>query len=112
MEVVILPVSRQIASLVADTIEALLREKPDAVLGLATGSSPLPVYDELAVRHERGLLDFSRAHGFLLDDYVGLEPGHPESYRELIRREFAGRVNIAPENIHGPDGSASDIPAA
>ncbi|MBT2522858.1 glucosamine-6-phosphate deaminase [Arthrobacter sp. ISL-28] len=111
MEVVILPGSRQIASLVADTIEALLREKPDAVLGLATGSSPLPVYDELALRHERGL-DFSRAHGFLLDEYVGLESGHPESYREVIRREFAVRVNIAPENIHGPDGAAADLPAA
>lgn len=112
MEVVILPGSRQIASLVADAIEALLREKPDAVLGLATGSSPLPVYDELAARHERGLLDFSRAHGFLLDEYVGLESGHPESYREVIRREFAARVNIAPENIHGPDGAAADLPAA
>lgn len=112
MEVVILPGSRQIASLVSDAIQALLHRKPDAVLGLATGSSPLPVYDELALRHERGVLDFSRAHGFLLDEYVGLEPGHPESYREVIRRDFTGRVNIAPENVHGPDGSAKDLPAA
>ena len=112
MEVVILPGNRQIASLAADAVQALLRRKPDAVLGLATGSSPLPIYDELAARHDRGLLDFSRVQGFLLDEYVGLEAGHPESYREVIRRDFAGRVNIPLDNVHGPDGSAPDIPAA
>jgi glucosamine-6-phosphate deaminase len=112
MEVVILPGGRQIASLVADAVESLLRGKPDAVLGLATGSSPLPVYDELARRHEQAGLDFSRACGFTLDEYVGLEPGHPESYREVIRRDFANRVNIDPDNVLGPDGSAPDIAAA
>lgn len=112
MEVVILPGNKQIGSLAADAIEALLRRKPDAVLGLATGSSPLPVYDELARRHEQDGLDFSRAQGFALDEYVGLEPGHPQSYREVIRREFTDRVNIDPENVHSPNGSAADILAA
>jgi glucosamine-6-phosphate deaminase len=84
VEVVILQGSRQIGQLAADAVESLLRRKPDAVLGLATGSSPLPVYDELAARHERDGLDFSAAHAFALDEYVGLEPGHPESYREVI----------------------------
>ena len=111
MEVVILGGSRQVGRLAADAIEELVRRKPDAVLGLATGSSPLPVYDELAARHEQGL-DFSRASGFALDEYVGLPAGHPESYREVVRREFTNRVNIAPENVHGPDGTATDIPAA
>jgi glucosamine-6-phosphate deaminase len=111
MEIVILGGSRQIGNLAADAIEQLIRRKPDAVLGLATGSSPLPVYDELAARHERGL-DFSRASGFALDEYVGLPAGHPESYREVVRREFTNRVNIAPENVHSPDGAAHDIPAA
>ena len=109
MEVVILNGSKQMAKLAADAIEELLRRKPNAVLGLATGSSPLPVYDELAARHERDGLDFSRASGFALDEYVGLPAGHPESYREVIRREFTNRVNIAPENVHGPDGTATDI---
>lgn len=112
MEVVILQGSRQIASLAADAVEALLRGKPNAVLGLATGSSPLPVYDELARRHAEGGLDFSQAHGFALDEYVGLPPGHPASYREVIQREFTSRVNIPSENVHCPDGSARDIPAA
>lgn len=111
MEIVILGGSRQIGKLAADAVEQLVRRKPDAVLGLATGSSPLPVYDELAARHEQGL-DFSKATAFALDEYVGLPAGHPQSYREVIRREFTGRVNIAPENVHGPDGTASDIPAA
>ena len=112
MEVVILNGSKQIGKLAADAIGELLRRKPDAVLGLATGSSPLPVYDELAAQHERDGLDFSRASGFALDEYVGLPAGHPESYREVVRREFTNRVNIKPENVHGPDGSAADIPAA
>ncbi|MCA4132157.1 glucosamine-6-phosphate deaminase [Arthrobacter sp. M4] len=112
MEVVILPGTRQIAGLAADAIEALLRRKPNAVLGLATGSSPLPIYDELVRRHAERGLDFSQAHGFALDEYVGLPPGHPESYREVIRREFTNRINIQPENVHCPDGSAEDIPAA
>lgn len=112
MEVVILPGSKQIGRLAADAIEALIRRKPTAVLGLATGSTPLPVYDELAVRHERDGLDFSRAHGFALDEYVGLPAGHPQSYREVLRREFTNRVNIEPENVHAPDGTAADLPAA
>ena len=111
MEIVILGGSRQIGRLAADAIEQLVRRKPGAVLGLATGSSPLPVYDELAARHEQGL-DFSRASAFALDEYVGLPAGHPESYREVVRREFTNRVNISPENVHGPDGTAADIPAA
>ena len=111
MEVVILGGSRQIGTLAADAIEDLLRRKPQAVLGLATGSSPLPVYEELAARHSRGL-DFGAATAFALDEYVGLPDGHPESYRNVIRREFTDRVNIDPANVHSPDGTAADIPAA
>lgn len=111
MEVVILGGSRQIGTLAADAIEDLLRRKPPAVLGLATGSSPLPVYEELAARHSRGL-DFGAATAFALDEYVGLPDGHPESYRSVIRREFTDRVNIDPANVHSPDGTAEDIPAA
>ena len=112
MEVIILAGSRPIARLAADAIETLLGRKPGAVLGLATGSSPSPVYNELALRHERDGLDFSQARGFALDEYVGLPPGHPESYREVIRREFTERVNIRPANVHGPDGAAEDIPGS
>ena len=109
MEVIILPSSKEIGALAADAIEALVRSKPDAVLGLATGSSPLPIYNELARRHDAEALSFDGVSGFALDEYVGLPAGHFESYREVIRREFTNRVDVAPENVHGPDGSSEDI---
>ncbi|MGO4384841.1 glucosamine-6-phosphate deaminase [Specibacter sp. RAF43] len=112
MEVIILPSSKEIGVLAADAIEELVRRKPGAVLGLATGSSPLPIYDELARRHDEDGLSFTQAHGFALDEYVGLPLGHHESYREVIRREFTNRMDIAAANVHGPDGTAADILAA
>lgn len=110
MEVVIAPADR-LAELAADAVEALLRRRPDAVLGLATGSSPLRVYDELARRHEAGL-SFARARAFLLDEYVGLRADHPERYRNVIERELASRVDLSPGAVQGPDGLAGDLPAA
>src|SRR4051794_29125149 len=112
MEVVILPDARGAAALAADAVEALVRAKPDAVLGLATGSTPLPVYEELARRHRSQGLSFARVRGFGLDEYVGLAPGHPQSYAEVLQREFASRLDIDPSNVQVPDGAAADLPAA
>lgn len=112
MEVIILPSSKEVGALAADSIEALVRNKPNAVLGLATGSSPLPIYDELARRHADEGLSFAGVSGFALDEYVGLPVGHYESYREVIRREFTNRVDVSAENVHGPDGSTDDIAGA
>jgi glucosamine-6-phosphate deaminase len=110
MEVVIAP-SAELARLAADAVEGLLRARPEAVLGLATGSSPLAVYDELARRHKEGL-SFARARAFMLDEYVGLPADHPERYRNVIEKEFASRVDLAPGAVQGPDGLAADLPAA
>ncbi|MCF4119784.1 glucosamine-6-phosphate deaminase [Antribacter sp. KLBMP9083] len=110
MEVVIAPAD-QLARLAADAVEALLRGKPDAVLGLATGSSPLKVYDELVRRHEAGL-SFARARAFMLDEYVGLPAEHPERYRNVIEKEIASRVDFEPGAVEGPDGLADDLVAA
>lgn len=112
MEIVILPSARDAAVLAADTVEALLAHRPTAVLGLATGSSPLPLYAELVDRHARGRMHFARARAFLLDEYLGLPPGHPESYRMVVEREFTGRVDFAAGAVRGPDGGARDVPAA
>jgi glucosamine-6-phosphate deaminase len=112
MEVVILDDASQLASVAADAITALLATTPDAVLGLATGSSPLAVYDELTARHERGEVSFERARAFTLDEYVGLPAGHPERYRTVIDRDFVSRVNFSADAVHGPDGLAQDIPAS
>jgi glucosamine-6-phosphate deaminase len=112
MEVVILPDAREIGALAADAISALLGRKPDAVLGLATGSSPLAIYDELAARCESGLISFTHARGFTLDEYVGLPAEHPERYRNVIDSVFVSRVDFAPGAVLSPDGLAADIPAA
>lgn len=110
MEVVIGP-STALAALAADAVEALVRRRPDAVLGFATGSSPLAVYDELAGRHASGL-SFARARGFLLDEYVGLPAGHPEGYRAVIEREVVARLDLPTDAVLGPDGGAPDLPGA
>ncbi|MFC8731535.1 glucosamine-6-phosphate deaminase [Luteimicrobium sp. NPDC057192] len=111
MEVVIAP-AEELARLAADAVEQLVRAKPDAVLGLATGSSPLKVYDELARRHTEEGLSFGRARAFMLDEYVGLPADHPERYRNVIETEIASRVDFAPGAVQGPDGLADDLPAA
>ncbi len=112
MEVVILPDEDAIAALAAQAVLRLLRTKPDAVLGLATGSSPLGVYRELIRRHRAGEVSMSRARAFLLDEYVGLPAGHPERYRDVIRRELEDHVDFAAGAVQGPDGLARDLPRA
>ncbi|MFV8165685.1 glucosamine-6-phosphate deaminase [Mycobacterium sp. 134] len=112
MEVIILADAAKIGGVAADAVGALLDRKPDAVLGLATGSSPLAIYDELAARCSAGQVSFRQARGFTLDEYVGLPADHPERYRNVIDTVFVSRVDFAPGAVLGPDGLATDIPAA
>ena len=112
MEVIVLPDPAQIGVLAADAVGALLRRKPTAVLGLATGSSPLVIYDELAARCDDGRISFAQARGFTLDEYVGLPEDHPQRYRNVIDEVFVSRVDFAEGAVLGPDGAADDIPAA
>ncbi|NKZ11230.1 glucosamine-6-phosphate deaminase [Mycolicibacterium septicum DSM 44393] len=112
MEVIILADAAKIGGVAADAVGALLDRKPDAVLGLATGSSPLAIYDELAARCSAGQISFRQARGFTLDEYVGLPADHPERYRNVIDTVFVSRVDFAPGAVLGPDGLATDIPAA
>lgn len=112
MEVIITEDPAQIGRIAADAIEALLARRPAAVLGLATGSSPLAIYDELAARYEAGRITFAEARGFTLDEYVGLPADHPERYRNVIDTVFVSRVDFAPGAVGGPDGLAADIPAS
>ncbi len=111
MEVIITPSPGEASRCAARIAAALIRAKPRAVLGLATGSSQLGFYRELAAMHSRGELDLSQITTFNLDEYVGLGPDHPQSYAHFMRENFFSRVNIAPERIHMPDGFAIDIPA-
>lgn len=115
MEVVI-ATGAELARIAADAVERLIRGRAErgshAVIGLATGSSPLAVYDELARRHAEEGLSFAGVRAFMLDEYVGLPADHPERYRNVIEREFASRVDIDPAHVLGPDGLADDIPTA
>ena len=111
MEVVIVPDAATIGELAADAVVSLLGRKPTAVLGLATGSSPLVVYAELVRRHAAGEVSFARSRGFLLDEYVGLPAGHPQRYRSVIRRALEEQVDFPADAIAGPDGLAADLPA-
>lgn len=81
-------------------------------MGVATGSKPVGTYDELGRRVADGRMSLARASAFTLDEYVGLPAGHPESYRSVIHQIFVDAVDIDPGRVHGPDGMASDIPAA
>ena len=107
MEIVILPAPEDGGRLVADIIGAALAA-PAPVIGLATGSSPLLAYAELIRRHRDEGLSFAAATAFLLDEYVGLPAGHPESYRQVIRRELTDHVDIDPARVHAPDGTHPD----
>ena len=111
MEVVIAPAD-QLAVLAAEAIDKLVRATPTAVVGLATGSSPLKVYDELVRRHTEEGLSFAQARAFMLDEYVGIAEDHPERYRNVIEKEIASRVDFAPGAVQGPDGNAEDLVAA
>ena len=106
-EVVIVPDARTAGAIIADQIVALIRADPDTVLGLATGSTPLPVYEALPERLAG--VDVSRVRGFALDEYVGLDPAHPESYRSVIRREVIEPLGLDPARIRVPDGSLDGI---
>ena len=98
--------------LAGGAIAALVSRKPHAALGLATGSSPLAAYRDIAGRHAAGGLSLAGAGAFLLDEYVGLPAGHPQSYRSFVARELEAHVDFAPGAIRGPDVHADDLLAA
>lgn len=101
-EVVIVPDAEAAGELAASRIADVVRRKPDAVLGLATGSTPLTTYAALAAKR----LDLSRVRAFALDEYVGLPEGHPESYRAVIAREAVEPLGLDPAlvRVPGDDG--------
>ena len=111
MEVVILDSAEAGARFVADAVVGLLHRDPRAVLGLATGSSPLLVYAELVARCRRGEVSFAGAQAFLLDEYVGLPVGHRQAYGTVIEAELTGHVDLPPGAVHGLDPGAPDVEA-
>ena len=110
MEIHIVADAEAGASVVADVFARTLRETGDAgaVLGLATGSSPVPAYAELIRRHREEGLSFARSRAFLLDEYVGLPAGHEQSYHRFIRENFTAHIDIDDAAVLSPDGAAAD----
>ncbi|HWF02717.1 MAG TPA: glucosamine-6-phosphate deaminase [Candidatus Angelobacter sp.] len=111
MEIIIQPTPEAASAVAARVIARLLSEKPDAVLGLATGSTPLLLYHELVRLHRKGQINFRKVTTFNLDEYIGLAPGHPESYHSFMWKNLFKHINIAPKNVHIPNGLARDVPA-
>ena len=111
MEVIIQPNKEAAASLVARIVAHDLRANPHLVLGLATGSTMECVYRHLVRMHKTEKLDFSLCSTFNLDEYVGLFPSDPNSYRHYMNHHLFNQVNIDPRNTHLPNGLASDLDA-
>ncbi len=97
--------SLRVANIVANQV----RNNPRTVLGLATGKSPLGLYQELIRLHREDGLDFSEVTTFNLDEYFGIPSDHPQSFHRQIHQVFLDHVNVLPENVHIPDGSVSDF---
>jgi len=111
MEIIIADSADELAGVVADSVASVLTELNAPTLGLATGSSPLPVYEELINRYRRKALSFANATMFLLDEYVGLRSDHPQSNRASIARDFADHVDLSGDALQGLDGTSSDVRA-
>jgi glucosamine-6-phosphate deaminase len=111
MEVVLKRDYEQMSKVAAQIVAEVLNTKPNAVLGMATGSTPLGLYQELVRLHREEQLDLSRVTTFNLDEYVGLRVDHPQSYHYFMHEHFFQHVNIPPQNINIPSGTTSNYPA-
>ena len=111
MEVIIQPNEESAAVLIARIVAHDLRANPHLVLGLATGQTMERVYRHLVRMHKEQRLDFSLCSTFNLDEYVGLIPADPNSYRHYMEQHLFRQVNIDPRNTHLPNGMANDLDA-
>lgn len=108
MNVTICETYEEMSKAAADLFAERIRAKPDIVLGLATGNTPVGLYQELARMHGEERLDFSRVRTFNLDEYLGLGPDHEQSYRHFMDVNLFDSINIDKANTHVPDGLAAD----
>ncbi|MFO7937524.1 MAG: glucosamine-6-phosphate deaminase [Kiritimatiellia bacterium] len=107
MDVKIFTTESEAAAAAGEFINSYVSSKPEAVLGLATGSTPLSLYNEMIKGCKAGV-DYSKVTTFNLDEYLGLPGDHKQSYRNFMNRNLFTKININPENTHVPDGMADD----
>lgn len=108
MRVVIKATTQDAVQFCADQFSQQLNQKPDSVLGLATGGTPVNLYKELINRQQAGQVSFASAKSFNLDEYLGLSGEHPQSYRYFMQHQLFDHIDIKRENTHVPDGLADD----
>lgn len=108
MEVMIYPSYEDMSKAAALEVARVVNEKPNAVLGLATGSTPLGLYKELVRLHREEGLDFGQVRSFNLDEYVGLKASDEQSYRFFMYENLIKHININPENVYIPSGTTSN----
>ncbi|MDO3382954.1 glucosamine-6-phosphate deaminase [Gilvimarinus algae] len=112
MKVVILKDAAEVAAYGAEIFKKQLLKKPDSVLGLATGSTPVALYNELIKLNQRGDISFKQVKSFNLDEYLGLEGDHPQSYRYFMNDKLFNHVDIDKAQTQVPPGNAEDPVAA
>jgi glucosamine-6-phosphate deaminase len=109
MRVSVFRTADALARALALDVARKLAQTPNLVLGLPTGRTPVPLYRELVRRYENGQVDFSRAATFNLDEFLGLAPGDPRSYRAFMQRHLFDHVNLPPRRIHFLNGATRDV---
>ncbi|MDF2926319.1 MAG: glucosamine-6-phosphate deaminase [Paenibacillaceae bacterium] len=109
MNVLTFPSHEELNKVGAGIISGLIQTTPRAVLGLATGSTPIGVYEELVRSHKQGLVSFRRATSFNLDEYAGLPANHPESYHTYMEKHLFEHIDLPAAQRHIPDGCAADL---
>jgi len=104
MRIIIVKDYEEMSKRAASVVVNRIRRKPDLVLGLATGSTPVGLYQQLIKAHKEEGLDFSKVRSFNLDEYCGLSPNHPQSYHYFMYDKLFNHINIKPENVYIPTG--------
>jgi glucosamine-6-phosphate deaminase len=112
VEVIVVATADDACLRAARIVARQLRSKPEAALALPTGSTPRAIYGELVRQHQDEGLSFARATAFSLDEYVGLRPDHPGSFRRALQEALYRHVDLPPDRAHAPDGQAADLAAA
>lgn len=109
MNIKIYHTAEEIGKAAATVFASQIIANPQSVLGFATGSSPIPTYQELIRLYKEGLVDFSFATSFNLDEYIGLSHEHPESYYYFMQKNLFESINLPQASIHVPCGTAADM---
>ena len=111
MKINVCPTYEEMSRRAADIITSQVTLKPDSVLGLATGSTPLGMYAELVKRYNGRLISFRDVKTVNLDEYCGLTPDNDQSYSYFMHKNLFDKIDIREENVHLPDGTNPDAEA-